>query len=147
MAYVGTTMTIRIGSTLPTASFARYLKEWSRAVEGRPETASVFAMYDIPEWPGMTAVDRRQWSDMLKSHERILRRTTAGMVLAAPSRLTRGAARAIFWLAPPPYPYESVDAPRAAFDHIAERGGAPGAVATRAYETLVRRHWQEPRSG
>jgi hypothetical protein len=143
MGYVGTTMVVRIGSQLPSATFARYIKEWSRAVEARPESASVFAMYDIPDWPGMTAVQRQQWGDMLKSHERVLRRTTAGMVLATPSRLTRGAARAIFWLAPPPYPYAVVDGTRSAFEFIAARGGAPQTAANPAYDALVRRHWRE----
>jgi hypothetical protein len=140
MGYVGSVMVIRIGSSLSAATFDRYLREWARSVDARPPSASVFAMYDIPEWPGMTALQRKQWGAMLKSREEVLRRTTSGMVLASPSRLTRGAARAIFWLAPPPYPYAVVDTPGAAFAYIAERGGpAPGAAAL-AYDAFVRRH-------
>lgn len=95
MGYVGNVMVIRIGAVLPSESFARYLTEWARAVDARPAGAAVFAMYDIPEWPGMTALQRKQWGAMLKSREETLRRTTSGMLLAAPSPLTRGAARAI----------------------------------------------------
>lgn len=95
MGYVGNVLVIRIGGGLPDASFRRYMEEWDRAVDARPPDAAVFAMYDIPEWPGMTAVQRRDWSAMLKSREEMLRRTTRGMVLASPSVLTRGAARAI----------------------------------------------------
>lgn len=140
MGYVGPTLVIRIGGKLPASGFARYVKEWSRSVDARPENAEVFALYDIPEWPGMTAVQRKQWAEMLKSRERVLRRTTRGMVLASPSKLTRGAARAIFWLAPPPYPHAVVDTPRAGFAHIAERGGPSASAASDAYNAFVRRH-------
>lgn len=142
MGYVGHVMAIRIGGGLSPSAFARYLVEWARAVDARPESAAVFAMYDIPEWPGMTAVQRKQWGDLLRSRESVLRRTTRGMVLASPSRLTRGAARAIFWLAPPPYPHAVVDTPRAAFAHIEGRGGDRANEALEVYDALVRRHWR-----
>src|SRR5580693_3810727 len=90
MGYVGNVLVIRIGGSLPATSFRRYMEEWARAVDARPNDAAVFAMYDIPEWPGMTAVQRRDWSAMLKSREAVLRRTTRGMVLASPSLVTRG---------------------------------------------------------
>lgn len=138
MGYVGNVLVFRIGGGLPEASFRRYLHEWTRAIDARPRDAAVFAMYDIPEWPGMTAVQRRDWSAMLKSRELVLRRTTRGMVLASPSVLTRAAARAIFWLAPPPYPNAVVDTPRAAFDYIAGKGGPPAEVAEPAYRAFVR---------
>jgi hypothetical protein len=119
------------------------MEEWARSVDARPPNAGVFAMYDIPEWPGMNAVQRRDWSAMLKSREEVLRRTTRGMVLASPSVLTRGAARAIFWLAPPPYPYAVVDTPWAAFAYVAEKGGPSRDVAAPAYEGLVKARWRE----
>jgi hypothetical protein len=142
MGYVGNVLVIRIGGSLPAASFRRYTEEWARAVDARPNDAAVFAMYDIPEWPGMTAVQRRDWSAMLKSREAVLRRTTRGMVLASPSLVTRGAARAIFWLAPPPYPHAVVDTPGAAFAHIAGRGGVADALSGPAYDALVRARWR-----
>ncbi len=142
MGYVGNVLVIRIGGLLPASSFRRYMQEWARSVDARPPDASVFAMYDIPQWPGMTAVQRRDWSAMLKSREEVLRRTTRGMVLASSSVLTRGAARAIFWLAPPPYPHAVLDTPRAAFDHIAAGGGPPGDLALAAYGALVKARWQ-----
>jgi hypothetical protein len=144
MGYVGSVMVIRIGAVLSSKGFTRYLEEWARSVDARPAEAKVFAMYDIPEWPGMTAIQRKQWGAMLKSREETLRRTTSGMILAAPSSLTRGAARAIFWIAPPPYPHAVVDTPGAAFAYIAERGGSPADVATREYDAFSRRHWRAP---
>jgi hypothetical protein len=141
MSYVGCVLVIRIGGSLTAPRFSRYVEEWSRSVDARPPEASVFAMYDLPEWPGMTAVQRQQWAAMLKSREAILRRTTRGMLLASPSAITRGGARAIFWLAPPPYPYAVVDTPRAAFKEIAQRGGPPADAALAAYDTFVRMHW------
>lgn len=142
MGYVGSVMAIRIGGGLSPAAFQRYLLEWERSVKARPHDAAVFAMYDMPEWPGMTALQRKAWAGMLKAHEAALRRTTRGMVLASPSNLTRGGARALFWLAPPPYPHAVVDTPRAAFAYIAERGGPPAERASDAYDAFVRRHWR-----
>jgi hypothetical protein len=110
MGYIGTSMVVRIGGGLSPSGFARYFAEWIRAIDARPENASVFAMYDIPDWPGMTAEQRKEWGEMLRSRERELRRTTRGMVLASPSRLTRGGAHALFWIAQPPYPHAVVDA-------------------------------------
>ncbi len=142
MGYVGSVLVIRIGVDLTATNFARYIQEWSRSVDARPADANVFAMYDLPEWPGMTAVQRKEWAAMLKSRDATLRRTTRGMVLASPSVLTRGAARAIFWLAPPPYPHAVVDTPRAAFAHIANRGGPPDEPAFAAYQAFVQKHWR-----
>jgi hypothetical protein len=143
MGYVGPVLAIRIGATFSAAEFARYTEEWARSVDARPDDAAVFALYDVPVWPGMTAVQRREWGTMLKSHEGKLRLTTRGMALASPSALMRGSARAIFWLAPPPYPHAVVDTPRAAFEHIETLGGPPGKLASFAYDTFVRQHWRE----
>jgi hypothetical protein len=141
MGYVDRVMVVRIGPAFAEPAFAHYLREWERAVEARPAGSAIFAMYDMPAWPGLTAVQRKSWAGMLSRHQEILRATTRGMVLATPSSLTRGGARALFWLAPPPYPYAVVETTRAAFDYIAGRGGPPAAPAHEAYEELVRRHW------
>jgi hypothetical protein len=142
MGYIGPIMVVRLGGLLAASGLARYFAEWKRGVDARPGDAAVFAMYDLPEWPGMTAVQRKEWAGMLKSREDALRKTTRGMLLASPSVLTRGAARAIFWLAPPPYPYTVVATPGAAFDSIAELGGPPAGAALLAYDAFVKKHWQ-----
>lgn len=143
MGYVGAILVVRIGGSLSSGGLARYFDEWKRAIDARPAEAAVFAMYDMPEWPGMTAVQRKEWAAMLKSREATLRQTTRGMILASPSVLTRGAARAIFWLAPPPYPYSVVATPGAAFGSIAARGGPPAGAALAAYDAFVKAHWRE----
>ena len=142
MGYVGSVMVIRIGGAVASRTFDRYLEEWLRAVDARPARAAVFTMYDMPEWPGMTATQRSQWGATLRSREDTLRRTTSGMVLASPSTLTRGGASALFGLAPPPYPHAAVDTPLAALTYIAERGGPPADAAAAAYQALVARHWR-----
>ena len=142
MSYVGAILVIRIGPAFPASSFTRYLAEWARSVDARPSDAAVFAMYDLPSWPGMTAVQRQEWAAMLKSRHEMLQRTTRGMLLATPSPITRGAARAIFWLAPPPYAYAIVDTPRTAFRYIAEQGGPPAEGALRVYDEMVKKHWR-----
>ena len=140
MGYVGAVLVVRIGAVLPKEGFDRYIDEWTRSVDARPRDCAVFALYDVPVWPGMTPVQRKHWSMMLKSREDVLRRTTRGMVMASTSPIARGCARALFWLAPPPYPTAVVDTPRAAFAHLAPLGGpwAEGALA--AFDGLVARY-------
>ena len=134
-------MVIRIGGTVAPRTFDCYLAEWLRAVDARPAGAAVFTMYDMLEWPGMTATHRSRWGATLRSRDDTLRRTTSGMVLASPSTLTRGGASTLFGLAPPPYPHAVVDTPLAALTYIAERGGPPADAADVAYRGLVARHW------
>ena len=49
MSYVDSVLVIRIGAEMTRRSFHRYLEEWTRSVDARPEDAGVFAMYDLPE--------------------------------------------------------------------------------------------------
>lgn len=49
---------------------------------------------------------REQVGEFLKVREEDVRRHCAGFVLVTPSIVTRGALRAVFWLAPPPYPWK-----------------------------------------
>src|SRR5262249_22819932 len=108
-------LVVHIDERLTPAAFARYLEEWKRGVDARPPEARGGAVYDVPGWAGFTAGMRREWGDMLKSREGKLRATTVGMALVTPSLLVRGALRAVFWMAPPPYPHDVVDTNEAAF--------------------------------
>jgi hypothetical protein len=144
LAYLGSMLVVRIGSGISGDAFLRYRDEWTRSVDLRPAHASIFAMYDLPDWPGLTAEQRRQWGEMLKSREDVLKRTTRGVVIASPSSVARGGLRAILELAPPSYPYAVVETPRAAFEHIAERAEREtfsAEQASSAYEELLRSRW------
>jgi hypothetical protein len=142
LGYVGTVLVVRFGGSLSASGFARYIEEWKRGIDARPADAAVFAMYDLPDWPGLTAAQRKQWGDTLKSREEVLRQTTRGVVIATPSPVTRGGVQAVFGIAPPPFPHVVVPTPRAAFAHIAGRGGPPEEDAAEAYEALIRDHWR-----
>lgn len=142
MGYIGPVLVIRISAIFPESSFERYLVEWTRSVDARPNDAAIFALYDIRTWPGMSAVQRRRWGEMLKSREATLRRTTRGMVLASAAPITRAAVRAVFWIAPPPYPHAVVSTTRAGFDEIERLGGPWAEGARNAYDSFVERHWR-----
>lgn len=141
MAMIDRLLVVRIDDRLTPASFARYRQEWLRAVDARPPTAKVGAFYDIPAWVGIQAKERRAWAEMLKSREAVLASTTTSMTLTTPSVVARGALRAIFWLAPPPYPHLVVQQRDAAFAfHGVHLSGLDPAACARAYADLVRTH-------
>jgi hypothetical protein len=141
MAMIDRLLVVRIDARLTPKSFARYRHEWLRAVDARPPRAKVGAFYDIPTWVGLQAKQRREWADMLKSREKVLAATTTSMTLTTPSFIARGALRAIFWLAPPPYPHAVVDQRELAFSfHVSHLPGLDGAACAREYDDLVRKH-------
>ena len=132
---------VRIDQSLTAQAFERYTAEWLTSVDRRLPTARVGAFYDIPAFSGCTAGQRREWAAMLKSREEVLRRTTVAMVLATPSPLVRGALHAIYWLAPPPFPYSLCSDVEMAWKEMAKRvSSLDPTLAVEAYRTLLRRY-------
>jgi hypothetical protein len=141
MAYVGQVLVVHMDGTLSDAAFARYRSEWLRAVDVRPADAKMFALYQFPEWPGITAGQRKQWAEMLASRGPVLKRTTVGMALATGSVLARGAVRAIYWVSPPPFPYAVVETSREGFEYFRGLDRALDAAGLDArYQELRKRH-------
>jgi hypothetical protein len=141
MATLGPLLVVRIDDRITPQGFARYRAEWLRSVDARPQSARVGAFYDIPNWVGFNAKQRREWADMLKSRAVVLKATTASMTLATPSVIARGALSAIFWLAPPPYPHAVVERRDAAFAfHESHIPGFDAREVAQAYDELVRVH-------
>jgi hypothetical protein len=143
MAVVDRVLLIRLDRGLTQASFDRYRTEWLRSIDSRSHNARIGALYTIPTWAGVTASMRKQWAEMLKSREDVLRRTTAGMALVTPSPLVRGALSAIFWLAPPPYPTSLVDSPTKGIAFLASKlPGLDVEAVERQYHALTHRYEQ-----
>jgi hypothetical protein len=141
MAQIGRLLVVRFDERLTPRGFARYRTEWLRAVDSRAKDARIGAFYDIPAWIGITAKERGEWAAMLKSRAVVLKATTASMTLTTPSALIRGALRAIFWLAPPPYPHTVVERQSDAFAfHASHVPGLDPRATQREYDALVRAH-------
>lgn len=95
------------------ASFATHLKELAAAIDGRNETSRIGVIYDAPNPFSIDAKRRQRSAEVLSTRRAKLARTTAAFALATPSPVVRGALRAVFWMAPPPYAWEITDDVRA----------------------------------
>jgi hypothetical protein len=121
MAMLDRLLVVHLDARLTPTSFARYRAAWLRAIDARAPQARAGALYAVPTWAGITARMRKDWADMLKSREQTLRATTAGMALVTPSLLVRGALNAVFWLAPPGYPYRVTESLGEGFAFLAQK--------------------------
>lgn len=95
------------------ASFTRHLEELGAAIDGRNEASRIGVIYDAPNPFSIDAKRRQRSAAVLDARRAKLGRTTAAFALATPSPVVRGALRAVFWMAPPPYAWEITDDVRA----------------------------------
>jgi hypothetical protein len=145
MAYVGKTMVVYADERVDEHGFERELSELQRAFDMlrkyRIPGERNGALWEVPSFTLQDARRRQRIARILDQHHDMLRETTAGFALVTKSPALRGVLRAIFWLAPPPYPWQVVDAPRAGFDFLASKIPEIDAVAATAqYERLLERH-------
>jgi hypothetical protein len=103
MAGVGRVMFVYTDNRITEAGFARHLLELARAIDQRDPDARVGVVYDTADGVEADARRRQRLGDLLRPRHEKLARTTAGFALVTHSPVLRGALRAIFWLAPPPY--------------------------------------------
>jgi hypothetical protein len=107
MAFVGRVMLVYSGPVLSDQTFDRQLVELASAIDRRDGTIPVGVLYDSPH-ADMNASRRKRIGDLLTSRAEKVKETTAAYALATPSALVRGLINAVFWLAPPGYPYAIV---------------------------------------
>ncbi len=141
MAYVGPICFVRIGSALTARGERVHAEELARVIDARPLTARVGVVYDVPDTQGISAIGRSDLARMLNERRERLRRTTAAYALATPSSFVRGMLKAVFWVAPPPYPHAMVSDVDAALAFVAAALPDIDVVATRAaYDALLLAH-------
>lgn len=106
MTQVDSTILSWVGSrSLTDASFEVYLREFQLDLESRGDGRVTYLLH-VEDGPGINAKQRGQVSAILERYRAVLRRTTLGFSYVTSSAVSRGALRAIFWVAPPPYPYQ-----------------------------------------
>ena len=105
MAYLGRVFVIRVEDA-DEASFERYLTELARSIDRRPDNARLLVLYDVPRLEQFSATQRKRVADIVVHRRNKLGRTTEKLVLATASPFVRGMLQAVWWLAPPPYPYD-----------------------------------------
>ena len=110
MAGIDDVMFLYSDATLSDRGFERQLEELQKAIDLRGDDTLVGVVYDAPTSSlSIDAKRRKRSADVLDRRRAKLAKTTAGFALASPSAMMRGVLRAVFWLAPPPYPWAVVD--------------------------------------
>lgn len=113
MAGIGDVMFIYSDATLSEHGFERQLSELARVIDERAENTLVGVIYDAASSSlSIDAKRRKRSAEVLDRRRTKLGKTTAAFALASPQAVTRGVLRAVFWLAPPPYPWAIVDTVR-----------------------------------
>ena len=106
MAQVDSTVMNWVGSrALTEASFSLYLREFENDLQTRGNERVTYLVH-VEGGRGIDAKQRARVGAMLERYQAVVKRTTLGFAYVTGSAVSRGALRAIFWIAPPPYPYE-----------------------------------------
>jgi hypothetical protein len=141
MAAFDEVMFVYSDDTMTEASFARHLRELAEAIDSRDESTRIGVIYDAPK-PFDTDAKRRQRSaQVLDARRAKLARTTAAFALATPSPIVRGTLRAVFWVAPPPYPWEITDNVRSGLQFVAKHMTLDVEGCLARYQRLKQRHF------
>jgi hypothetical protein len=137
MAVVEDVMFVRMAPRIAESVFDRQLKELARAIDERPIGVKVGVVYDALDGMDSSAGRRQRSADLLAARHAKLAATTAGFALVTDSAVMRGVLRAVFWMAPPPYPWTIAPDLRAGLAFI--RANMPRLDverALRAYERM-----------
>jgi hypothetical protein len=118
MAYIEDVMFIRIASDVTDRVFDRHLKELARSIDLRPVRLRVGVVYDAMGRVDVSAERRQSIANLLLSRRDKLAATTAAFALATDAAVMRGVLRAVFWLAPPPYPWAIRGSVREALEYV-----------------------------
>jgi hypothetical protein len=118
MALIEDVTFVRIESDVTDRVFDRHLKELGRSIDLRPVRLRVGLIYDAMGSADVSAERRQRTANLLASRRDKLAVTTAAFALATESAVMRGVLRAIFWLAPPSYPWAIHGSVREALEYV-----------------------------
>jgi len=137
--YIGPFQVVRIDGRMTEQTFQAYLDVMGEELRHRSHDKKVCVFYHIAELAAMDSKRRQALAGVLAEHEAKIRRTTTAFAYAARSGFARGVLTALFWLAPPPYPYRITGSPQEGFGFLIEKAGLAmsAAEAVSRYERLL----------
>ena len=112
MATVGPVKVTCVGKVLSEVSFTRLVSATARLIDDTPPDARNAILYDVPSPGDMDARRRKTIGDVLNARKDKLALITSSYVLVTGSPVVRGILTAVFWFAPPPYPWHVAPTPR-----------------------------------
>jgi hypothetical protein len=121
LSYLGDVQVTYLDMHMDDASFTRFVRTLAEDIDSAPDQTRRAVFHDVGHGGSHTAARRKAVADVLHSRRDKLGRITVAYALATPSPLVRGAATAIFWLAPPPYPWRVSATPKQAFQWLASK--------------------------
>jgi len=105
MGAVAGVLVVRLGRSISDAVYAKHLSELARSIDERQPGTRIAVLYDSLGGVDTDAKRRQQAADMFAARRSKLAASTAAFALVTDSSLMRGVLRAVFWMAPPPYPW------------------------------------------
>ena len=141
MAHVGRTLVVQLSKLPSNEAFRRHVAMLEEEINERLGEPPRGVLYDSPTGVALTALHRKMLAEMLAAQIEVVRKTTAAYALATPSDVAQGALRAVFWQAPPPYPWAVVGTAEKAFEFF--RTYIPEIdprAHEREYRDIVRKH-------
>jgi hypothetical protein len=87
------------------AGHASFLEQLRRDLEALTPARRRGVLYEVTDRVRVGAAQRKAVGELLQEKREILAKVTSGYALVTPSVLVQGFLTAVFWFAPPPYPY------------------------------------------
>jgi hypothetical protein len=140
LAVIGNVRITCFTKILDDPSFAKYAETLSHHLDGLPEDRPSGVMHEVVGKGDMDAKRRKTLGEILSTRKQKLARINAGFVMVTSSPVTRGILTAVFWFAPPPYPWQLASTAREGFAWLAMRtpGGVNVPATLEAYDEIKR---------
>lgn len=91
--------------TVADSSHARFVAALREDLNAIAASRRRGILYEVSDRVRLSSAQRQQVVRLFRDKHDALRVGTSGYALVTPSRIVRGFLSAIFWFAPPPYPY------------------------------------------
>lgn len=115
---IGQVRVVFLGGLISNADFQKFLSLLASDIDERPDTQQMGVLYHIPDL-GANPERRHAIAMTLREREAKLGKITAAYVMVTTSFIVRGVLKAIWWIAPPPYPCQVVATPNEGFTYLA----------------------------
>lgn len=103
-AVIGDVQVVYLDSVADSAH-ARFLMALREDIDAIVPSRRRGILYEVTDRVRISAAQRQQYGQLFREKQEALRIGTSGYALVTGSRLARGFLTAMFWFAPPPYPY------------------------------------------
>jgi hypothetical protein len=140
LAVIGKVRVTCFTKVLDEPNFAKYCSTLARHLDELPVDRAWGVLHEVVGRGDMNAKRRKTLGEVLSSRREKLARINSGFVMVTSSSVMRGILTAVFWFAPPPYPWLIAPTARDGLRWLATKtpGGFDVEGTLAAYEKLKR---------